>query len=208
MRWTRFDKAPGGSRMRDAHRYPRTRGVARLGLVSMVAFVVGCAGESDETALPSDGTADMGSVDAGHEPLFAPSPQAEATTALAQLEPLSGGDVKGTAVFLKTGDGISLVVALTDCPDGAHPVHIHGGASCADEAAQGGHWDAPRGEGIPTVTCAEGRGTAMTVRHASDISQAWTLNNAPKTGVVGHVIVVHDGGASAARIACGPIAVR
>jgi hypothetical protein len=76
--------------------------------------------------------------------------------------------------------------------------------SCADEMSQGGHWDPPRGEGIPNVTCANAIGMVLAQREASD-DKPWTVGGAPETNVIGHVVVLHDPDMPMKRIACGEI---
>jgi Cu/Zn superoxide dismutase len=119
-----------------------------------------------------------------------------------------GNTVAGTVTFMQVGADVSITVALSNCPDGPHGVHIHQGTSCADAMAQGDHWDMVRGEGIPDVVCTGGMGTSSTTRTPVDPVKAWTVGGAPATDVIGHAFVVHNPGMPAPRIGCGVIAAK
>ena len=123
----------------------------------------------------------------------------------AKIAPFGMGSVVGTVSFTQSGTNVTVTVSLTNCPDGPHGVHIHQGTSCADAAAQGDHWGPTRGEGIPSVMCTGGTGTATTVRTAMDPVTLWTIGGSADTNVVGHAFVVHDPGMPAPRIGCGVI---
>lgn len=59
-----------------------------------------------------------------------------------------------------------------------------------------------RGEGIPDIVCSGTMGTSMHKRSTPDPRGTWSILTDPRSNVVGHVLVVHDG---SARIACGLI---
>ena len=81
-------------------------------------------------------------------------------------------------------------------------MHIHEGADCTN---YGPHWDPPRGEGIPNVTCADDHGALTYVRAGTD-DKPWSVDlGADETDVNGHTFVVHDAGGTV--IACGEISV-
>lgn len=168
----------------------------------------GVADSHDQGAAGASAAAVVGTGgDAGHGGGGGSRDAPRAGTAIAILQPFGDGTVTGTATFLQNDKEVSVVVALNNCPDGAHGVHIHQGTICADVDAQGGHWDMTRGEGIPDVMCSEGRGTSMTMR-AMDDPRAWTIGGPAETNLVGHVFVVHDSTAPKTRVGCGPITVR
>ena len=175
--------------------------------VYTAALAPACGGDDDSGPGAAAGSgAKAGSSSAGSGGQTGTQP--EYGQAIAVIAPFGDGTVTGTAAFLRTDDQVSVVVALNNCPDGLHGVHIHQGTSCDDADAQGGHWDMTRGEGIPKVMCADGKGTSMTSRGPDDPSLAWSIGGNPTTSIVGHVIVVHNEGDPAPRIGCGPITTR
>ena len=127
-----------------------------------------------------------------------------AKKATATIAGFGTGTVTGTAAFTQNGADVTVVVTLANCPDGAHPVHIHEGTSCMDATVQGAHWDMTRGEGIPDVTCTGNAGTVTYTRLGSD-AKPWTVSaGVATTDVNGHAVVVHDMSATPPpRIGCG-----
>jgi hypothetical protein len=88
---------------------------------------------------------------------------------------------------------------------GAASASTGGTGGTSSVGGAGGAWGMPlvlRGEDIPDIKCTGGTGMTSTSRSTPDPRLAWTIGISPRTDVVGHVIVVHDG---AARIACGKI---
>jgi len=120
--------------------------------------------------------------------------------------PATGGGISGTATFTIPGSGsITMNVSFTGCvPGKQYPMHIHEGSSCENATTQGGHWDIPRGEGIPNVLCNMGTGTLNYTRTNMDPRTAWSINN-PANNLVGHTIVLHDPDDGTVRVACGVI---
>ena len=181
-----------------------------LGPAFCIALMwLACGGDDDDTSTNRAGSgapaAGSGSGENGGSAAGGDAPLVG--TAIAVIAPFGDGTVTGTASFIQHEEELTLVVALNNCPDGAHGVHIHQGTSCADVDAQGGHWDMTRGEGIPNVMCTDGRGTSMIMKLPDD-PLAWTIGGPAKTSIVGHVIVVHDAGDPTMRIGCGPITNR
>jgi Cu/Zn superoxide dismutase len=170
----------------------------------------GGAGGSAGTAGNTGGSGGAGGAsgsagsddDAGMDP--DDSGQDDDPTAVATIAGFDGGTVTGTFTFTEVASGVALVVALENCPDGAHQVHIHEGTGCADEAAQGMHWGPARGEGIPDVQCTGGEGTVMHTRSSTPANLAWSIGGNANSDIVGHAVVVHATG-STDRIGCGVI---
>jgi Cu/Zn superoxide dismutase len=155
------------------------------------------AGELDGSVDDAGIAEDSGIVDSG----------TALPTAVAQFTATGVDDsgIQGTATFTQEGSNVTLVIALTNCPAGAHEVHIHQGTSCAAQGnAAGNHWGPTRGEGIPDVVCAGGTGSVTYTRTAENASLAWSIGGTPMTNIVGHAMIVHATG-STARIACGVI---
>jgi hypothetical protein len=117
-------------------------------------------------------------------------------------------DVMGSAVFTQSATGVSLGVALSNCSDGKHyPIHIHMGMSCMDPSAPGGHWDPPRGEGIPDLVCNGSTASEMYPRLNTD-AKPWSIGAPMASDIVGHTVVIHDPDDTTKRIACGKIAAQ
>jgi Cu/Zn superoxide dismutase len=159
----------------------------------------GCASD-DEPSTPAGGAGMGGSVTG---------------TAVATIAPLGTNTVTGTATFTETAAGVTVVIALQNCPPGPHAFHIHNGTECTDATTQGVHWPVDsmtgqpptRGEGIPDITCnAEGNGTVTHVRpNTEGPDRVWNIGDAADANVVGHVVVVHMM-PDKMRIGCGKIA--
>jgi Cu/Zn superoxide dismutase len=111
----------------------------------------------------------------------------------------------GTVTFTNLGPSVEISIAITSCQHGkSYPIHIHTGTSCADEMSQGGHWDPPRGEGIPAIDCVNAIGMVLTQRDATD-AKPWTVGPPAESNVIGHVMVLHDPDDPTKRIACGEL---
>jgi superoxide dismutase, Cu-Zn family len=143
-------------------------------------------------------SSDAGRTDAGTSDGGGEAPQAT-------IAPFgSGNTVTGTAKFSQAAGKVTVVVTLANCPNGAHPVHVHEGTSCASAEAQGPHWGpgGVRGEGIPDVTCSGQTGTVTYTNNDTTASKVWTLDGNATTDPTGHAFVVHTG---TDRIGCGII---
>ncbi|SRR5213078_1105671 len=165
-----------------------------LPLVALVAFGAGCPGQAP----------------AGKR-------------ASAQLESRSGSTVKGTAVFLESGDKITLSLNVSGASPGQHAAHLHaiGDCSAVDATSAMGHWNPDMmNHGLPTAAphhlgdcgnftvAADGTGTLS-------LTNDWSIGTGAADDIVGKAIIVHalmdDGvtqnppGAAGARQACGVI---
>jgi len=124
-------------------------------------------------------------------------------TASAEIEPLEDNEINGAVTFTTEGADVRVDIELNDCPDGSYQVHIHEGAECTN---YGPHWDPPRGEGIPNVTCSHDHGEGTYVRVGTD-PKPWSIDlDSEDTNVEGHTFVVHDAGGTV--LACGEISVN
>jgi Cu-Zn family superoxide dismutase len=153
----------------------------------------------------------------------------------ALVRPTSAGTAEGTARFYEMDDELRVAVSLRGLDPGAHGIHIHQNASCADAdtdndgqleaaGAAGGHWD-------PVDTDEHGApAEEMDDKHAGDlgnidvgadgmIESTFTVPNFPadEYDVSGHALVVHAGrddletdpaGDSGTRVGCGIIESR
>lgn len=153
----------------------------------------------------------------------------------ALVRPTSAGTAEGTARFYEMDDELRVTVSLRGLDPGAHGIHIHQNASCADAdsdndgqpeaaGAAGGHWDpmSTNDHGAPTEE--------MSDKHAGDLGNievgadgmvetTFTVPNFPadEYDVSGHALVLHAGaddletdpaGASGTRVGCGIIESR
>jgi Cu/Zn superoxide dismutase len=172
----------------------------------------GAAGSSGGSA--QDSGTDTGASDARVDPPRADGEAGpNAARAVANIMPLPGGTITGTATFTSSGADVTIVMALTNCPEGIHPMHIHAGTGCGSDQEQGVHWDPPRGENIGSgtgqITClADGTATLTYTRLGSDPTP-WTIGGAPATNVIGHPLIVHGPGVTATvRHGCGVITLQ
>lgn len=111
----------------------------------------------------------------------------------------------GTAVFTPTSDGVSLLVVLDGCEDGAfYPVRIHAGTSCAGRSGIGELWDGTRGDDIPDLQCMGAHASQEYVRSQA-ASKAWSVGGSSESDVIGHVLVIDDPEDRTAPLACGVI---
>ncbi len=127
-------------------------------------------------------------------------------TASSVLEPKSGSQVTGTALFTDLGGGtVDLVITLANVePPGTHALHIHEVPDCsaADGNSTGPHWNPPPtmlGE-LGTVEIADD-GTGVFMK-----SDLWSIGTGADNDVVNHSIIIHADADGGTRIACGVIA--
>jgi hypothetical protein len=90
-------------------------------------------------------------------------------------------------VFTQKGKDVTMVVTATNCAAGTHTFQIHAGFSCDNAGTEGGVWDGARGAGIPTLTCANNKGTLTYTRAGTDPTTNWTVgDHNTKTDVTLH----------------------
>lgn len=156
------------------------------------------AGDGD-SGVPADaGPEDGGEADAGPD----------LPTAMATIEQAEGdGTIMGTVTFVQDGADVTVTYAITDCPEGEHPTHIHAGTGCGNRGEQGMHWDVPRGDDIPNLVCdADGNGTLTYTREGGNPDTAWTVGDGAATDVVGQPLIIHGATPTTdPRIGCGVI---
>ena len=143
--------------------------------------------------------------------------------AVATINPTSGNEVTGTAVFTQSGDTVMLSIEIQNASPGEHGVHIHENGDCSapDATSAGGHWNPTNvahgkwGEGefhlgdIGNIEVAED-GTGS-IELTTDL---WEIGTGSIFDVVGKGIIVHadaddftsqPSGNAGARIGCGVI---
>ncbi len=138
-------------------------------------------------------------------------------TAVAEIEPINGGDLSGRIVFEEMGDYVLITGTVGGLTRGKHGFHIHEGTSCSD---RGGHFN-PEGSahGSPneSVHHLGDLGNLVAEEDPDDsayehISRVVSLSG--PNSVVGHALVVHQNedeyipqpsGSSGPEIGCGII---
>jgi Cu/Zn superoxide dismutase len=113
------------------------------------------------------------------------------------------GKVMGTATFTQGATMVTLVLNLTQCPNGVHSSHLHLMKDCGNEGmAAGGHW--PNGEMLGDYTCADEKVTKEFMRG----TDKWTIGGDAATDITKYSFMVHamsDAQGSGDRIGCGLI---
>jgi Cu-Zn family superoxide dismutase len=192
----------------------RRNSAVKLGVGLALAFVsslVGCGGGSG-------GGAEQDLAAAADES----APQVK--KAIAWINPRSGSEMAGSAIFILEADGrVALQVTLQQTPPGSHALHIHeiGDCSADDGSAAGGPWN-PSGEShgkwgaaphhlgdIGNVEVDEKGGGALSL-----VTDLWTMGGGAENDILGKSVIVHatlddfttqPTGAAGGRIGCGVI---
>ncbi len=170
-----------------------------------------------------------GAALAGDAPGAAPEPAAakpvarDVTRATAPIHPASGSTTRGTAIFIREGESVTLQISLEGAPPGDHAVHLHetGDCSAPDATSAGAHWN-PGGHNhgrwgtapfhlgdIGNITVdQDGRGSLLLT------TEAWSVGSGAENDVLGRAVIVHAAaddfttqptGAAGGRIGCGVI---
>jgi len=207
---------------------------ARCGILSLVSGAVllcACAREHREGLSPNvqpnrageaaggkageGAAAEGGKAGAPTKPRDEPKPGKSGvpgTKAVASIEPVGDAAqdpmnaLRGTATFNVTERGVDLTILLRLCPaSGMLQLFIQEGGDCSAETLSGPHWDSPRGEGIPTVTClgVSGQGRAALTRTLED-KKPWSIGGSAESDVLMHAVGVYDA-ASGTPLACGVV---
>jgi hypothetical protein len=180
--------------------------------VSGALALVGCAQAHHTGTKTSAGTS-------GHKTKVDAGKASVGTKAIAKLEPIPGAGsgaqpsdagtmrpLSGTATFNQRADGVNVMITLGCGLQKSYDVFILDGGDCEPATLMGPHWDVPRGEGLPQVSCmgAGGGGRAFSIRASSD-PKPWTIDGPPASDLVGHAIAVYAAGDSTHALACGVI---
>ena len=144
--------------------------------------------------------------------------------ATAMIGPTNDSGVTGMAIFVQSGNQITLTIEIQNATPGAHAVHIHESGDCSspDGTSAGGHWNPTGvahgkwGEGefhlgdLGNFTVdADGIGS---IELTTDL---WEIGTGSDIDIVGRGIIVHaeaddftsqPSGNAGARIGCGAIA--
>jgi Cu-Zn family superoxide dismutase len=144
----------------------------------------------------------------------------DATKAVANLQPSSGSQVKGTVIFTKMGDDAQVVADVENLKPGKHGFHIHekGDCSAPDASSAGAHFNPTHQHhgGPDSVERHVGDFGNITVDVSGKGHLDWKgkLKFSGTESIIGKSVIVHEkeddlktdpSGNSGARIACGVI---
>jgi Cu-Zn family superoxide dismutase len=186
-------------------------------ILLVLAGLLACGGYDDERTEA-----------AAPEPAPEPAAPADSQPAIrrgtAHMEPKSGSDVTGRAIFILDSGTTEMALQLVNVPPGTHAVHLHetGDCSAPDAASAGDHWNptghphgawaAPSGFHLGDIGNVEaGADGAVSYTFSTD---KWDIGGGGTNDIVGRAVVVHaqpddfttqPSGAAGARIACGVV---
>lgn len=143
--------------------------------------------------------------------------------AVAVLEPKSGSNAKGKAVFVAKGGKVTMEIEVEGLTPGAHAIHLHETGDCTapDAASAGAHWNpsaqdhgkwgtAPHHQGDIGNLVADETGRAKLFFPA----ETWAIGGGAANDIVGRSVIVHAGeddfktqptGNAGGRVACAVI---
>lgn len=124
------------------------------------------------------------------------TPSAEVVRAVAHLQPAGGSAIRGAAVFSRHGQQVTLLLDVTQAPQGTHAVSILEGTACSADPTV--HWNPTMkphglwgsghlGDLGNFEVGADGTGTLRIDTDALAVGASAGANN----DVVGHALVVH-----------------
>ena len=124
----------------------------------------------------------------------------EVKRATAYIDPKSGSELNGTAIFINEGSQVALQVSIENAPEGVHACHIHeiGDCSADDGKSAGGHWNPMAhdhgkwedgtfhlGDIGNVVVGADGKGTIMLT------TDRWSMGGPGDNNVMGKSIIIN-----------------
>ena len=142
-----------------------------------------------------------------------------------QLEPKSGSNVSGNAVFRQRSKTVSMIAVFSGLEPGTHAIHLHEKSDCSsdDGKSTGGHWNPtaqPHGEWGDEAGYHKGDIGNFTANESGTgtitfVSDEWCIGCGDDTkDILGKAVIVHQGtddftsqpsGAAGSRISCGGI---
>src|SRR5450432_421004 len=87
------------------------------------------------------------------------------------------GGMSFVLVFTQKGTDVTMVATASNCAAGTHALQMHAGFSCDNASTELGVWDGKRGDGIPSITCANNKGTLTYTRSGADPATNWTVGD-------------------------------
>lgn len=143
--------------------------------------------------------------------------------AIAKIDPKSGSELLGVAVFKEEAGQITLVIDLSKAPAGKHAAHLHekGDCSAPDGTSAGAHWNPTTeahgkwGHGahhlgdIGNIEVGEDKAGRITLT-----TDKWSIGTGATNDIVGKAVIVHaveddfttqPTGNAGGRIGCGVV---
>ncbi|HLV38233.1 superoxide dismutase family protein [Xanthomarina sp.] len=105
-----------------------------IALLLTLSLAIGCKNNKKENIEPE--------VTATEEQAVEPV-QDEAIKVKIRLDPRSGSNVSGSAVFTEKDGQVTMVAVFEGLTEGTHAIHLHEKADCSadDGTSSGGHWN-------------------------------------------------------------------
>jgi len=149
---------------------------------------------------------------------------ATAVSAVADLQPTQGNEVKGTVTVTAVESGVRVVAEISGLKPGEHGFHIHENGDCSahDGTSAGGHFN-PTGapHGAPDAAESHVGDLGNIMADASGNAHLDRVFSKPaltgEDSIIGHAVIVHGGrddlesqpsGDAGARVACGVIVAK
>lgn len=192
---------------------PAISTLTRSAVVALVTAGAACMpGPDFETESPDGEPAESGLATAG--PMV--------RTAVAEVRPASGSDVRGTVRLEALDDGgVAVTAAFTGLEPGAHAYHVHQFGDCSrdDASSAGPHYPFDRPATVDTDETITGNLGEVTAGESGEAESSVRLPEAELNGsrsLIGRAIVVHrrgndpeaaPTGDTGARVACGTIGI-
>lgn len=186
-------------------------------LFAASVLIVGCKNEKENTTETDSMNADTEMTQEQNNE--------EAKKIQVALEPKSGSNLSGNAVFTEENGEVTVTAVIDGLSEGMHAIHIHENADCSaeDGSSAGGHWNPTfekhgkwgdpegyhRGDIGNFKVDANGNGTITMT------TDQWCIGCDDQTkNIVGKAVVIHDGvddftsqpsGDAGTRVGCGTI---
>lgn len=155
-------------------------------------FTFGCQGSGNQSSESSSST------QTDPEPASAPQ------TITVKLEPKSGSNLSGTAIFTEANGEVMLKATVRGISEGVHAIHLHEKGDCSsdDGTSAGGHWN-PTNEPHGEWGSADGyhKGDIGNFEVNSDgigevefSTDEWCIGcKDPQKDILGKAVIVHEG---------------
>ena len=160
------------------------------------------AGSPDAAAKAEPASTDLPPDERGHVGAKAVVELAAVTT---NTEDGRAG-ITGMGTFSETATGVDLDLQLHGCMfSETFSAFVQDGTNCDEATLTGPHWDSPRGEGLPEISCTgrSGGGHTYFTRYKRE-PKLWSIGTPASSNILGHALVIYEPG-SLRPLACGVI---